>query len=79
MEKLIRKKIVEHMNTQTIFIDKQFGFIGGRSTSLKRLKVLDRWTQILLKRGNVHFIYMDFIKAFDKVPHSKYRLNNMAF
>lgn len=71
MEKLIRKKIVEHMNTQNLFSDKQFGFIGGRSTSLQLLKVLDRWTQILDKGGTVYSIYMDFMKAFDKVPHRR--------
>lgn len=71
MEKLIRKKTVEHMNIHNLFSNKPFGFIGGRSTSLQLLKVLDRWTQILDKGGTVHSIYVDFMKEFDKVPHKR--------
>ncbi|VDI22679.1 Hypothetical predicted protein [Mytilus galloprovincialis] len=53
MEKLIRKKIVDHMNRYNLFSDRQFGFIGGRSTSLQLLKVLDHWTSILDSGGVV--------------------------
>ena len=43
MEKLIRKRIVDHMNKNDLFSDRQFGFIGGRSTNLQLLKVMDHW------------------------------------
>ena len=46
-EKLIRARIIDHMNTNNLFSNKQFSFIGGRSTSLQLLTVLDKWTQIL--------------------------------
>ncbi|VDI46730.1 Hypothetical predicted protein [Mytilus galloprovincialis] len=67
MEKLIRKRIVDHMNKYGLFSDRQFGFIGGRSTGLQLLKVLDHWTEILDNGGSIDAIYTDFIKAFDKV------------
>ena len=70
-EKLIRSRIVDHMNSNNLFSDKQFGFIGGRSTSLQLLTVLDKWTKILDEGGTIHTIYMDFMKAFDKVPHRR--------
>ena len=44
-------------------------FMGGKSTSLQLLKVLDKWTKVLEKGGILHLIYMDFMKAFDKVSH----------
>jgi hypothetical protein len=69
MEKIIRKRITDHMNSFNLFSDKQFGFLGGRSTSLQLLNVLDNWTEILDKGGVLNVIYMDFMKAFDKVPH----------
>ena len=58
-------------NSNNLFSDKQFGFIGGRSTSLQLLTVLDKWTKILDKGGTIHAIYMDFMKAFDKVPYRR--------
>ncbi|MEW8545715.1 MAG: reverse transcriptase family protein, partial [Candidatus Thiodiazotropha sp.] len=70
-EKLIRQRIIEHMNRNNLFSNKQFGFIGGRSTSLQLLTVLDKWTEILDSGGTIHAIYMDFMKAFDKVPHKR--------
>ena len=60
-EKLIRSRIVDHMNSNNLFSDKQFGFIGGRSTSLQLLTGLDKWTKILDDGGTIHAIYMDFI------------------
>ena len=70
-EKLIRSRIVDHMNSKNLFSDKQFVFIGGRSTSLQLLTVLDKWIKILDNGGTIHAIYMDFMKVFDKVPHRR--------
>lgn len=61
-EKLIRQRIIDHMNRNNLFSSKQFGFIGGRSTSLQLLTVLDKWTEILDNGGTIHAIYMDFRK-----------------
>jgi hypothetical protein len=71
MEKLVRGRIVEHMNKFDLFSDRQFGFIGGRSTTLQLLQVLDHWTAILDEGGVIDAVYMDFMKAFDKVPHRR--------
>jgi hypothetical protein len=32
---------------------------------------MDEWTKILDKGGKIDSIYMDFMKAFDKVPHRR--------
>ena len=71
MEKLVRKRIVDHMNVNDLFSDKQFGFISGRSTLLQLLSALEEWTSILDSGGYLDVIYMDFMKAFDKVPHKR--------
>jgi hypothetical protein len=71
MEKIVRRVIVGHMIQNKIFSDKQFGFISGRSTTLQLLIVMDEWTEILDNRGTLDSIYMDFMKAFDKVPHKR--------
>jgi hypothetical protein len=41
--------------------------MGGRSTTLQLLKVLDHWTTILDNGGTIDTIYTDFMKAFDKI------------
>ena len=71
MEKLVRETIVKHMSANKLFSNKQFGFISGRSTTLQLLKVMDEWTKILDKGGKIDSVYMDFMKAFDKVPHRR--------
>ena len=71
MEKIIRNYIVDHMKINRLFSNKQYGFISGRSTSLQLLTVLDKWTAALDKGQAVDCIYMDFQKAFDKVPHNR--------
>ena len=49
----------------------QFGFIKGRSTTLQLLNVLNDWTQRIENRNITDCIYMDYQKAFDKVPHGR--------
>lgn len=71
MESIIRDHIKEHMKNNKLFSPKQFGFIEGRSTSLQLLVTLEEWTKILDEGGSVGAVYMDFMKAFDTVPHKR--------
>ena len=71
LEKITREHIIKHMKVNKLFSNKQFGFISGRSTSLQLLEVLDKWTEAIDKGTDVDVIYMDFQKAFDKVPHKR--------
>ena len=71
MEKAIRAHIVDHMNTNKLFTDKQYRFMSGRPTSLQLLAVLDKWTEALDSGSTIDCIYMDFQKAFDTVPHKR--------
>ena len=59
------------MNNHNLFSDKQFGFLSGRSTTLQLLKVIDEWTKIVDRGGTLTTIYLDLMKAFDKVPHTR--------
>ena len=60
------------MHTNDLFTGKQFDFISGRSTTLQLLHVLEKWTELIDRGSNIGVAYiMDFMKAFDKVPHSR--------
>ena len=71
MEKIIRKKIMDHLITNRILSNKQYGFITGRSTLIQLLKVLDQWTEALDRGTEIDVIFLDFKKAFDRVPHQR--------
>ena len=71
LESIIRENIVEHMRSNKLFSDKQFGFISGRSTVLQLIRVIDNWTEILDEGGCIDVAYCDFMKAFDKVCHKR--------
>ena len=71
LESLIRDNIVKHMNANDLFTGKQFGFISGRSTTLLLLHVFEKWTELIDQGSNIGVAYMDFMKAFVKVPHGR--------
>ena len=71
MESLIRETIIDHMRSNKLFSKYQYGFINRRSTTLQLLYVLDEWTEILDQGGTIDTVYLDFMKAFDKVPHER--------
>ena len=70
-ESIIRDDIIAHMNANGLISNKQFGFISGRSTILQLLHVVEEWTDILESGGTIDVCYMDFMKAFDEVPHRR--------
>ena len=47
LESFYRDDIMNHMEENNLLSNAQFGFIGGRSTVLQLLHVLDKWTEIL--------------------------------
>ena len=59
------------MVLNNLFSDQQYGFINGRSSTLQLLKVMDEWTSALDEGNTIDCIYMDFMKAFDTVPHRR--------
>ena len=71
LESLVRDAIIKHFKDNLLFSSNQFGFISGRSTTLQLLHVLETWSEILDRGGNIDCIYMDFMKAFDTVPHKR--------
>ena len=71
METIVRDHIVEYMKNESLFSDRQYGFISGRSTTLQLLAVLDLWTEAIEEGYPIDAIYMDFRKAFDTVPHRR--------
>ena len=45
--------------------------MAGRETNTNLLEYLEFLTKMLDQRKAVHVLYLDFAKAFDKVPHKR--------
>ena len=67
MERLVKWKIITHLEGNNLIGDCQHGFRKKRSclTSL-----LDFFAHVINNKAVVLF-YLDFLKAFDKVPHER--------
>eukprot|EP00745_Piridium_sociabile_P043063 TRINITY_DN87471_c0_g3_i3.p1 TRINITY_DN87471_c0_g3~~TRINITY_DN87471_c0_g3_i3.p1 ORF type:complete len:950 (+),score=231.72 TRINITY_DN87471_c0_g3_i3:692-3541(+) len=71
MEVLVRKQMTEHLQRNDLINQEQHGFTKGRSCVTQLLDTLDVWTEALDTGGGVDAIYMDYMKAFDSVPHRR--------
>ena len=78
MEKQVHNKL---FNSVKLHINKwQYGFLPGRSTVSQLIQVVHEYAKALKKKQQVDVIYLDFAKAFDKVPHNKllYKLESFG-
>ena len=71
MESVVRKTIIDFCTKHNLLTNRQFGFMGGRSTTLQLLNFLDYCGDIMAERGVTDVVYLDFAKAFDSVPHRR--------
>ena len=71
LEGIIKEDIVEHLVKNMLIRDTQHGFWGGRSCITNLLEFLEEVTKNVDEGNPCDIIYMDFQKAFDKVPHER--------
>ena len=71
MESILRKHIMGHLLEQSLLSNKQYGFIGNRSTVTQLLYYLDKCCESTSRGNVVDSVYFDFAKAFDTVPHRR--------
>ena len=71
LETIVREVIVQHIKTNDIIINQQYGFREKRGCVLQLLTVLDKLVTSLENGNPVDMIYLDTQKAFDSVPHKR--------
>ena len=59
------------MTSNNLFSGSQHGFLAGKSCTTQLLEFLEDVTYALDQGTDVDVIYLDFRKAFDKVPHKR--------
>ena len=69
MESCIREGLIEHLYEHQLLQPSQHGFMSNKSCLTNLLELLEDVTKYIDDGHPVDIIYLDFAKAFDKVPH----------
>jgi len=71
LESIIKDRIVSYLEGSRLIQDTQHGFRKGRSCLTNLLDFLNFATEQFDQGNQVDVAYLDFSKAFDKVPHKR--------
>jgi hypothetical protein len=70
LEKYVANKLVNHLETNGILYENQYGFMRGRSTVHNLLQLTNYICKELNEKKLVVGVFLDLRKAFDVVPHN---------
>lgn len=71
LESIIARKIREHLDFHKLITDSQHGFTKGKSCVTNLLSFYRTVYEAADDDDNYDVIYLDFSKAFDRVPHER--------
>jgi hypothetical protein len=71
MESILRDEITEHLAKNKLIKGSQHGFMKDRSCVSNLLEFLEKATTVVDEGEGFDAIYLDFAKAFDKVPKER--------
>ena len=71
LEKIIVELLEAHLRRNLLKTAKQHGFTPKKSTTTNLIEALNIWSEALSHNLPVDIIYLDYEKAFDKVPHHR--------
>jgi hypothetical protein len=71
LESIIKDNLMAHLVERELISKSQHGFITGRSCKTNLVTFLENVTEAKDDGKSVDVIYLDFSKAFDKVPHKR--------
>ena len=71
MESILRDSLVLHLSQHSLIRSSQHGFMAKKSCLTNLLEFLEELSSLVDKGHAVDIVYLDFSKAFDKVPHQR--------
>ena len=71
LESIIAEDITQHLESNNLISDSQHGFRRGRSCLTNLLEFFHNMFSLYDKSRAIDILYLDFKKAFDKVPHKR--------
>ena len=69
MEKIVRKVMTDHLVKYKLIVEKQQGFDTNKSCLTNLLETIDTITEARNCGFLAAVVFMDFVKAFDRVCH----------
>ena len=69
-ERVIKEKMLQHLQSNNLVSRSQHGFLPGRSCITNMLTLMDSLTQAYDDGQISEAVFIDFSKAFDRVPHT---------
>ena len=78
LERLIKDHMVDFLVRHKLLNSSQHGFLKTRSSLTNTLCFLEEITKWIDEGSPVDIIYLDFQKAFDKLPHQRLLLKLKA-
>jgi hypothetical protein len=71
LESIMKDRLMNHLLENKLIGESQHGFMPGKSCAMNLVELMDFVTEAVDKRKSVDIFYLDFSKAFDKVPHQR--------
>ena len=71
LESIIKEHMMNHLLMHSLLRDSQHGFLPGKSCASNLILTMDYLTKAVDEGLPVDLVYLDFSKAFDKVPHER--------
>ena len=71
LETLVRDASLDRLYSKKLIRETQHGFTKGRSCLTNLLQFLEEVTKYVDEGNPADVLYLDFSKAFDKVPHKR--------
>ena len=71
LETILKEKLMNHLNEEELIRPSQHGFMPGRSCTTNLVTYMDKVTKEVDEGRAVDIIYLDFAKAFNKVPKAR--------
>ena len=69
LDSLVTERLLRYLTEKSLITPHQFGFLPKRSTTTQLVYVLHKWFQSLDDGHYVYAVFLDFMKAFDRVWH----------
>ena len=73
--------MIHYLKSNNLISKSQHGFLTKRSTITNLLSCTFDWVTYFNNKDSFDIVYIDYEKAFDKVPHDKliYKLKKLGF
>jgi hypothetical protein len=71
MEGHIKREITQHLTENKLLLSNQHGFVSGKSCTTNLLEFMEMATTAADEGLSLDVVFLDFAKAFDKVPKKR--------